>query len=160
MRKIQTTFKNKLLEALIISLIFNILLVLQRGCDSEGNSFFLKRSTFNQMITAFWLGLTAHLQNFSSYELVTSFTLNPKLILVVPLTVGNTIPEGQTTSDLTFTKTVGQSLKCECIFTCWCILRITLCDRFYTWSSQGATDPPGLKELVRSWCLCHSQSNL
>lgn len=64
--------------------------------ECEENKFVNKRSTFNHAITTYWLGLTAHLQNFSSYKLLTSITLNPKLILVVPLTVGNTIPEGQT----------------------------------------------------------------
>lgn len=120
MRKMQSTFKSNLLQALIISFIFNILSVVQRRYTNEGeeNSFFNKRSTCNQTITAYWLGLTAHLQNFSSYKLLTSFTLNPKLILVVPLTVGNTIPEGQTGSVLTSVKTVDQSFKCECIFTC------------------------------------------
>lgn len=68
--------------------------------ESEENKLVNKRSTFNHAITLYWLGLTAHLQNFSSYKLLTSFTLNPKLILVVPLTVGNTIPEGQTRSVL------------------------------------------------------------
>lgn len=75
---------------------------MQPGYTHEGeeNTFVNKRSTFNHAITAYWLGLAAHLQNFSSYKLLTSFTLNPKLILVVPLTVGNTIPEGQTRSVL------------------------------------------------------------
>ena len=55
--------------------------------------------------------MRAHLQNFSSYKLLTSFTLNSKLILVVPLTVGNTIPEGQTGSDPTSAKTVQSKLE-------------------------------------------------
>lgn len=117
MREMQITFNSNLLQALIISFIFNILSVVQHMRGRE-DSFFNKRSTFNQMITANWLGLTAHLQNFSSYKLLTSFTLNPKLILVVPLTVGNTIPEGQTGSVLTSVKTAVQSLKWECVFTC------------------------------------------
>lgn len=85
---------------------------MQRGYTHEGeeNTFVNKRSTFDHMITAYWLGLTAHLQNFSSYKLLTSFTLNPKLILVVPLAVGNTIPEGQMGSVLTSVKTVDQRL--------------------------------------------------
>lgn len=34
-----------------------------------------------------------HLEDFSSYELVTGFTLYSELNLVVPLTVGNAVPE-------------------------------------------------------------------